>query len=278
MFRRSLSRRSLWSVVALAGAAAAGLTAVRSQPARAAAAAAAAVPTPVYAQLSSPDTQEPKDASPMLVAMTSNDAIGGIEHSDKAKTTEVTVKTAGVYFLVAAIQVGKDKPGEPGDHLDVWMKQNGKDVDNSNCRQVIHDAKFTTVLVCQGIAECKAGDVFNVAIAASAAGHGIGIKAIKPQGRAGDPEHHLLDVQDQLSRAGRWGDAARRPLTGVRRIWNSPRVSGGPVDRRSRRRQRTADRGTTNPRSYRTAFGEACSPVARVPNPCHPPRSLVADH
>ena len=62
------------------------------------------------------------------------------------------------------------------------MKQNGKDVDNSTCRQVIHDPKYTTVLVCQGIAECKAGDVFNVAIAVSAAGHGIGIKAIKPKG------------------------------------------------------------------------------------------------
>ena len=42
------------------------------------------------------------------------------------------------------------------------MKQNGKDVDNSGCRQIIKDSKFTTVLVCQGIAECKAGDKFNV--------------------------------------------------------------------------------------------------------------------
>ena len=90
-------------------------------------------------------------------------------------------KTAGVYLCVAAIQVGKES-GEAGDYLDVWIKQNGKDVDNSGCRQVIHDPKYTTVLVCQGIAECKAGDVFQVAIAASAAGKGIGIKAIKPAG------------------------------------------------------------------------------------------------
>ena len=94
----------------------------------------------------------------------------------------MAVKTPGVYFVVAAIQVGKDAEGSPGDYLDVWIKQNGKDVDNSGCRQVIHDAKYTTVLVCQGIAECKAGDTFNVAIAASAAGKGIGIKAIKPAG------------------------------------------------------------------------------------------------
>ena len=135
---------------------------------------------PIYAQLSSPTTQDPKEG-PMLVEMTSNDALGGIDHNDKAKTTDVIVKTAGVYFCVAAIQVGKDS-GDVGDYLDVWIKQNGKDVDNSGCRQVIHDPKFTTVLVCQGIAECKAGDMCNVAIASSAPGKGIGIKAIKPKG------------------------------------------------------------------------------------------------
>lgn len=135
---------------------------------------------PVYAQLSSPVTQDPKGPTPLLVAMTSNDALGGLTHSDKEKTTDVVVKTPGVYFVVAAIQVGKDAAGEPGDYLDVWIKQNGKDVDNSNCRQAVPDPKYTAVLVCQGIAECKAGDVFNVAIAASSAGKGIGIKAIKP--------------------------------------------------------------------------------------------------
>ena len=105
----------------------------------------------------------------------------GLDHSATDKTGEVTVKTAGAYFMVAAVQVGKDS-GDAGDYMDVWIKQNGKDVDNSGCRQVIHDPKFTTVMVCQGIAECKAGDTFNVAIAASAAGKGIGIKAIKPTG------------------------------------------------------------------------------------------------
>jgi hypothetical protein len=171
-------RRSLLTLVVLAGVLGLSWTFLRTPPTRAADAPAGAI----YAQLSSPDTQDPKDTSPLLVAMTSNDALGGIDHNDKAKTTDVTVKTAGVYFVIAAIQVGKDQAGDPGDYLDIWIKQNGKDVDNSGCRQVIHDPKYTTVLVCQGIAECKAGDLFNVAISASAAGHGIGIKAIKPKG------------------------------------------------------------------------------------------------
>jgi hypothetical protein len=153
----------------------AGLSRVSST--RAADAAAGAI----YAQLSSPTSQTPT-SGPLLVEMTSNDALAGIEHSDKEKTGVVTVKTPGAYFMVAAVQVGKDSTGEPGDYMDVWIKQNGKDVDNSGCRQVIHDSRFTTVMVCQGVAECKAGDTFNVAISASSPGKGIGIKAIKPAG------------------------------------------------------------------------------------------------
>src|ERR1700726_973323 len=116
----------------------------------------AAPPAPIYAQLSSSMNQK-ASLQGTLVTMDSNDALSGLDHDDKGKGTEITIKTEGVYFMVAAIQVGKEK-GEADDYIDVWMKQNGKDVDNSGCRQVIKDPKFTTVLVCQGIAECKAGD------------------------------------------------------------------------------------------------------------------------
>jgi hypothetical protein len=139
------------------------------------------MPGAIYAQLSSGMSQEPKDGKPLIVEMNSNDALAGLDHNDKANTGVITVKTPGAYFMVAAVQVGKDS-GDTGDYMDVWMKQNGKDVDNSGCRQVIHDPKFTTVMVCQGVAECKAGDTFNVAISASSPGKGIGIKVIKPAG------------------------------------------------------------------------------------------------
>jgi hypothetical protein len=134
----------------------------------------------VYAQLSSAASQMPEGPDPLLVKMESDDALSGLGH-DKEKPAEVVVKTPGVYFVVAAIQVGKDS-GDSDEYLDVWLKQNGKDVDNSGCRQAIKDTKFTTVLVSQGIAECKAGDVFTVAISASSPAKGLGIKAIKPKG------------------------------------------------------------------------------------------------
>jgi hypothetical protein len=89
--------------------------------------------------------------------------------------------------MVAAIQVGKEKGDGDNDYIDVWMKQNGKDVDNSGCRQAIKDSKFTTVLVCQGIAECKAGDKFNVVISSNTADHGVGIIKIAPKGEPAIP-------------------------------------------------------------------------------------------
>ncbi|HBI45920.1 MAG TPA: hypothetical protein DDY78_24150 [Planctomycetales bacterium] len=141
---------------------------------------------PIYAQLSSMTTQRPKEGAPLIVQMENNDALSGLTHDPKAKPDEITVDADGVYFVVAAIQVGKET-GDAEDYLDVWLKQNGKDVDNSGCRQAVQDPKFTTVLVSQGIAECKKGDVLNVAISASAPGKGLGIVATSPKGEATIP-------------------------------------------------------------------------------------------
>ena len=44
-----------------------------------------------------------------LVKMDSNDALGGLDHDDKGKSPDITIKTDGVYFMVAAIQVGKER-------------------------------------------------------------------------------------------------------------------------------------------------------------------------
>jgi hypothetical protein len=145
----------------------------------------AAPPGPMYAQLSSGLSQK-ASAEGTLVTMDSNDALGGLVHDDKGKSPDVVIKADGVYFMVAAIQVGKQM-GNADDYIDVWMKQNGKDVDNSGCRQTLKDPKFTTVLVCQGIAECKAGDKFNVVISTNAPSDGVGIVKIAPKGEPAIP-------------------------------------------------------------------------------------------
>jgi hypothetical protein len=141
---------------------------------------------PVYGQMSSSLSQK-AGLQGTLVTMDSNDALGGLEHDDKGKSSDIVIKDEGVYFMVAAIQVGKEKGDGEDDYIDVWMKQNGKDVDNSGCRQTIKDSKFTTVLVCQGIAECKAGDKFNVVISSNSADHGVGVIKIAPKGEPAIP-------------------------------------------------------------------------------------------
>jgi hypothetical protein len=168
------SLSSLFSIVLAAAFSLAMPQAARSAP-----------PGTPYAQLSSSMNQA-ASATGTLVKMDSNDALSGMDHDDKGKGADVTIKEDGVYFMVAAIQVGKEK-GDSDDYIDVWMKQNGKDVDNSGCRQALKDPKFTTVLVCQGVAECKAGDKFNVVISTNAPDNGVGIIKIAPKGEPAIP-------------------------------------------------------------------------------------------
>jgi hypothetical protein len=136
---------------------------------------------PIYAQLSSTASQQPKDTSPAVATLNSNDSLQGIGHTTDGKNTDIVIKTAGVYFVVAAAQVGKEK-GDGDEFVNLWMRQNGKDIDNSNTRQHIKDPKFTTVLVCQGICECKAGDTLQVVFSASSGDKGVGIIASSPKG------------------------------------------------------------------------------------------------
>jgi hypothetical protein len=125
-----------------------------------------------YAQLSSTETQ-PAGAAPKVVTLNSTDASRGITNTNGV----LTLPDAGTYFVIAAGQVGSSTKGKGVVRL--WMRQNGKDVDNSNTEQTL-PAGFTAVLVCQGIVEAKAGD--KIELAQSAVGKGVGMVVSKPGG------------------------------------------------------------------------------------------------
>ena len=125
-----------------------------------------------YIQASSSDEQLAVDTKPKAVTMNSVDAKKNIT-LDK---TVIRVNESGAFFFVAAAQVG----GKGKGLVRMWMKINGKDVDNSNTEQLITDGEFTAVLVCQGVAELKRGDKVTVAFSGSAAGVGLVVK--KPAG------------------------------------------------------------------------------------------------
>ncbi len=131
-----------------------------------------------YAQLSSPATQ-PAEAGPKVLTLASTDAAKGVENANGA----VTVKEAGTYFVIAAGQAGVTAADGRGS-TKLWVKMNGKDVDNSNTEQTVTGG-FTAVLVCQGVAEAKAGDKFE--LAQSGVGAKAGMLASKPAGEPAVP-------------------------------------------------------------------------------------------
>ena len=125
-----------------------------------------------WIQASSTEEQLAADAKPKVVTMTSTDAAKNIKQ-DKGV---ITVNESGAYFLIAAAQVG----GKAKGLVRMWMRVNGKDVDNSNTEQIITDPSFTAVLVCQGVAELKRGDKVTVVFSGSEPGVGLVVK--KPTG------------------------------------------------------------------------------------------------
>jgi hypothetical protein len=125
-----------------------------------------------YLQASSTDEQLATDPKPKVVMMNSTDASKNIK-MDKGV---VTVNESGAFFFIAAAQVG----GKAKGLVRLWMRVNGKDVDNSNTEQIITDPSFTAVLVSQGVAELKRGDKVTIVFSGSEPGVGLVIK--KPAG------------------------------------------------------------------------------------------------
>ena len=139
-----------------------------------------------YAQLSSSESQSAAAAG-KSITLNSNDAAKDVEN-DKGV---VTIKKSGTYFVMAAGQVGATDTNGKGT-VRLWVRQNGKDVDNSNTEQAIADG-FTAVLVCQGVMECKAGD--KVELLQSSSGTGLGMIASKPKGEPVVPSMILSIVK-----------------------------------------------------------------------------------
>lgn len=125
-----------------------------------------------YLQASSSEEQLATDPKPKVVTMNSVDAKKNIT-VDKSI---VRVNENGAFFFVAAAQVG----GKAKGLVRMWMRINGKDVDNSNTEQLIADPEFTAVLVSQGVAEVKRGDKVEVVFSGSVPGIGLVVK--KPAG------------------------------------------------------------------------------------------------
>ena len=167
---------------------------------------AAAASAKPYAQLSSTENQAAA-GTPKAVTLNSTDAAKGITNANGV----VTLPEAGTYFVIAAGQVGSTTGGKGTVRL--WMRQNGKDVDNSNTAQAV-EGGFTAVLVCQGVVEAKAGDKLELAFSATPADQGLGLIVKKPAGEPAIPSMIVIGLQGRRRRlrpALQHRDASRPP-------------------------------------------------------------------
>ncbi len=166
-----------------------------------------------FAQIISTKDQRPETTDPEPVAMDQNDAISGIEHSTD-NPADINIVESGTYVVIAAPQIGRISGSGP-DHVDFWLRKNDRDIPNSNVRATITTNEDKDVIVNQTMMTFKAGDVLNVMMAVSKAGEGLGIEAIKTEGRPLIPSiiFSMHKIKDSVE--GHWVSAGR----GTKKLW-----------------------------------------------------------
>ena len=166
-----------------------------------------------YAQIISTIDQRPDTTEPVPVFMDQNDGISGIEHSID-HPADIGIAESGVYVIIAAPQVGR-KSGEGPEHVDFWLRKNGKDIPNSNVRCTIRTSEDKDVIVNQTMTAFKAGDVLNVMMAVDTVGDGLGIEAIQTEGRPLIPSiiFSMHKIKDAVE--GHWQTTQK----GTNKVW-----------------------------------------------------------
>ncbi len=166
-----------------------------------------------FAQIISTIDQRPDTTEPVPVFMDQNDAISGIEHSNE-HPADVRIVESGTYVVIAAPQVGRTS-GDGASSVDFWLRKNGEDISNSNVRCTITDGNDKDVIVNQAMMPFKAGDVLNVMMAVEKTGQGLGIEAIRTEGRPLIPSiiFSMHKIKDSVE--GRWMHTQK----GTKTVW-----------------------------------------------------------
>jgi len=166
-----------------------------------------------YAQIISTLDQRPDTTDPVPVFMDQNDAISGIEHSSD-HPADIKIVESGTYVVIAAPQIGRLSGDTPG-YVDIWLRKNGTDIPNSNVRATIVTSEDKDVIINQTMMSFNAGDVLNVMMAVSKAGDGLGVEAIKTEGRPLIPSiiFSMHKIKDAVE--GHWVSTQK----GTKKMW-----------------------------------------------------------
>ena len=135
-----------------------------------------------FAQISCNHDQRPKKAKQATaVSLNVNDAITGIEHFTTKDNSIIRIKQSGLYFIIAAPQIGRKK-GNVSRYVDVWIRKNGEDVPNSNIRANLYHGTSKDVIINQSMIPLFREDEIQVMMSVETANEGLGLEAIKPKG------------------------------------------------------------------------------------------------
>ncbi len=135
-----------------------------------------------FAQLSCNQDQRPKKAKQATpISLNVNDAITGIEHFTTKDNSIIKIKQSGLYFIIAAPQIGRKK-GNISRYVDVWIRKNGEDVPNSNIRATLFHGTSKDVIVNQSMIPLTREDEIQVMMSVETGNEGLGLEAIKPKG------------------------------------------------------------------------------------------------
>ena len=166
-----------------------------------------------FAQIISTLDQRPDTTEPVPVFMDQNDAISGIEHSIE-HPADIRIMESGTYVVIAAPQVGRTSGDGPG-YVDFWLRKNGTDIPNSSIRAVVIDDYGKDVIINQTMMNFNAGDTLNVMMAVEKTGEGLGIEAIKTEGRPLIPSiiFSMHKIKDRVE--GHWVSTQK----GTKKLW-----------------------------------------------------------
>ncbi len=166
-----------------------------------------------FAQIISTLDQRPDTTDPVPVVMDQNDAISGIEHSSD-HPADIRIAESGTYVVISAPQAGRLSGDKPG-HIDFWLRKNNSDIPNSNVRASISTSEDKDVIVNQTMMSFNAGDVLNVMMAVSHVGDGLGVEAIRTDGRPLIPSiiFSMHKIKDSVE--GHWVSTQK----GTKKMW-----------------------------------------------------------
>ena len=139
--------------------------------------------TAIYAQLSSSVDQNPTDTNPTVITFNTQDAINGITHSTTVNPGEITIDTAGVYFVSPQPQVGLTSGSLTTFDMFLQVDRGSGFADeaNSNIKLTLDTADITDVIILAFTILLNVGDKIRMMQRVSNSLVGMGIKNTNPE-------------------------------------------------------------------------------------------------